>query len=332
MKKFLFLFYLFFIINLHSNEIKLYPSKIIAESFLIEGKNIYGVEKLYDQNLKTSFAFGLIGKTNQEIIFYFDDNIELTSFEIANGFQEKDNFYELNSRVNILTLYAEDKNGNLNTFNLNVADSRKGQKFKIGLLKNEKINKITLYIDLINSFKGKKYEDMCITEIAFYGNNTNDLKVNNNPNKLKNYFNSIRYNINNDYTIFFNKSINYEFNRGGIVNLNNNELTFKYLQPIFIPESNNGIKGKVQLKNNELIFTPTDILISKGTGEDYTINWQPILRKNTMVFLLEQENCFIKLIPKKKYDALIPMLNYVEDWKKNYNNAPKGNYIPIVIQ
>ena len=84
--------FLMFFINccsLISNEITLYPNKITPESFLVEDDKTYGIDKIYDQNNKTTFSFGLASDVSQKIIFYFDDNVELTSFSIVNGFQEK---------------------------------------------------------------------------------------------------------------------------------------------------------------------------------------------------------------------------------------------------
>ncbi len=317
--------------SLFSNEITLYPNKIIPESFLIESDKIYGVKKIYDQNIKTSFSFGLKSSVSQKIVFYFYDNVELTAFSIANGFQGKDKFYKYNSRAKNVILTTEDKNGNMNTFNYNILDSIEKQRNSISLLKNEKINKVIMTFNL-PGYKGEKYDDLCISEITFYGNNTDNLKDNNNPKSLDKYFNSLNYNFKNNYSNFFKKNIEYYYREGGLIQIKNKELCLKYINLYIGSSKNNGIKGKFKIDNNVLIFNPNQILVSKGAGEDYEIIWQNLKNRKEIIFLIEQEKCFIKLIPKGKYDILQPLMNYVNEWKQAANNAPKGDYIPIVIQ
>jgi hypothetical protein len=333
-------FYLFILlinlsmnIKLNSEEIILYPDKIIPESFLIEENNIYGVEKIYDQNPKTSFSFGLNGNDIfQNIIFYFKDGVYLSSVEIINGFQEKDGYYEYNSRIGNFTIYAKDKFGNNSTYYFNALDIKEKQKFEMQI----PFNKIIYELDFLvtpSIYQGIKYNDICISEITFYGNDksNNNLKNNNNNSKLKQYFKTIKYQYNEDYSLFFNKSLIYNFGRGGFIEINNNNITLKYLSAELFPNTNNGLMGKFIVKKNRLTLFPEKILISKGKGEDYRIDWESI-NINPINFIITQEKCFIKLIPEKNYDILKPVINYIKLWEGTFSNAPKGEYIPILIQ
>ena len=79
---------------------------------------------------------------------------------------KSDNTWENNNRVNSLKLYVNGKVFGI----LNLTDSKTDQTFKLGTFgHNEDGSDLILKFEILEAYKGDKYDDTAITEIYFDG-------------------------------------------------------------------------------------------------------------------------------------------------------------------
>lgn len=155
-----------------------YESKV-SSSLAAQGENIYSVESLRDDDVRTAWVEGVKGYGIGEYIdFIFKYNApRATNVTISNGYNKNETTWKNNSRVKTLNIYENDKLLMI----VNLADTRDLQKFDLphpipnrkggdGLSEQEE-NKpdVCLRMVITEVYKGDKYDDTAISEIAFDG-------------------------------------------------------------------------------------------------------------------------------------------------------------------
>ena len=91
---------------------------------------------------------------------------ELTSIIISNGYMKSEETWKNNNRVKSLKLYINDKAHGI----LQLSDTRTDQEFKLGTFgKNKDGSDLVLRFEILDIYKGDKYNDTAITEIYFDG-------------------------------------------------------------------------------------------------------------------------------------------------------------------
>jgi hypothetical protein len=143
--------------------------KVSASSELITQKNNkYVAISANDLSYKTAWIEGKDDNGIGEFIeFYFKNKSpRITSIIISNGYMKSDNAWENNNRVKLLKLYVNGKVFGL----LKLTDTKTDQTFKIGTFgHNENESDLVLKFEILEVYKGEKYNDTAITEIYFDG-------------------------------------------------------------------------------------------------------------------------------------------------------------------
>ena len=143
------------------------PIKIKASSRLkSQGKNSYNEENLHDFSYKTPWVEGADGYGEGEWGEYtFTANSpRITEIRIANGYVKSQTAWQNNSRVKKLKVYVNNKPYAF----LNLEDSRSEQTFKIAPLTDKK-KQWTMKFEIVEVYKGEKYDDTALSEIYFDG-------------------------------------------------------------------------------------------------------------------------------------------------------------------
>ncbi len=148
-----------------------------ASSSLKSFKGInYSAKNIHDLNYKTAWIEGVPGYgIGESVTYHFPpQNPRITEIIIVNGYIKSEQTWKDNSRVKKLKMYIDDKPFAI----LNLADSRQEQHFKFeplgyGDRKNwDELNKKpwwTIKFEILDVYKGDKYDDTAITEIYFDG-------------------------------------------------------------------------------------------------------------------------------------------------------------------
>jgi len=154
------------------------PDSISATSALgsINGIN-YEVNNIHDFDLKTVWSEGIEGYgIGESITYYFEpQSPRITDFIIINGYVKSEKAWRENSRVKKLKVYFNEEEFAI----LNLDDSKHEQYFEfepIGHSKREdeleeikNLSLWTLRFEILEVYKGEKYDDTVITEIYFDG-------------------------------------------------------------------------------------------------------------------------------------------------------------------
>jgi hypothetical protein len=143
--------------------------KVVASSELdSNNQNNYAAKNANDLDYKTAWVEGVSGAGIGEYIEYsFKNNSpRITSIIISNGYMKSDEAWKNNNRVKSLKLYINGK-----VFGtLNLTDSKTDQAFKLGTFgHNEDGSDLVLRFEILEVYKGSKYDDTVITEIYFDG-------------------------------------------------------------------------------------------------------------------------------------------------------------------
>jgi hypothetical protein len=150
---------------------------ISASSELISNNEIsYSSQNLKDFSLKTAWVEGVKGYgIGEYVIFHVQPtNPRITEIIIINGYVKSDKAWRENSRVKKLKMYIDNKPYAI----LNLFDSKAEQHFKVkplGVSKRidyEAMKKMpvwTMRFEIMDVYKGDKYDDTAITEIYFDG-------------------------------------------------------------------------------------------------------------------------------------------------------------------
>ena len=160
---------------------------IAASSFLKSNNPTinYLPQNLHNCDYRTAWIEGVKDYgTGEYVTYYFRvDNPRITEVIIANGYVKSEKTYYENSRVKKLKMYIDDKPFAI----LNLEDSRHEQTFKFepigkkttimdGMTEDgmtaddlEKLPKWTMKFEIIEVYKGDKYDDVAISKIFFDG-------------------------------------------------------------------------------------------------------------------------------------------------------------------
>lgn len=144
-----------------------WPEKITASSELKQISNIsYEAHNAHDFSLRTAWIEGMDGYgINEYITYHFAaGNAPVTTVDIFNGYMKSDKTWIENSRVKQLKLYINEKPYAL----LDLKDTIAMQSFNIGLHKPTESG-LSFKFEIMDIYKGDKYDDVAISEIEFDG-------------------------------------------------------------------------------------------------------------------------------------------------------------------
>ena len=139
--------------------------KIKASSSLGDS---YKVEFANDLSYKTAWVEGKKDEGIGEYLEYYfkNDSPRITEIIISNGYMKSEETWKNNNRVKKIKLYV---NG-VPLGVLNLKDSRTDQHFSVGTLgHNKNGTDLILRFEILEVYKGSKYNDTAITEIYFDG-------------------------------------------------------------------------------------------------------------------------------------------------------------------
>ena len=139
--------------------------KIKASSSLGDS---YKVEFANDLSYKTAWVEGKKDEGIGEYLEYYfkNDSPRITEIIISNGYMKSEETWKNNNRVKKIKLYV---NG-VPLGVLNLKDSRTDQHFSVGTLgHNKNGTDLILKFEILEVYKGSKYNDTAITEIYFDG-------------------------------------------------------------------------------------------------------------------------------------------------------------------
>ncbi len=144
--------------------------KADASSELKSNGNIsYSVESANDLNYKTAWAEGVNGSGIGEYLEYHFKNKspKVTHIIVSNGYLKSNKAWSNNNRVKRLKVYVNGSDYAI----LNLEDSKTDQRFKFdGFIPNsDGKTDIILKFEILEIYKGNKYDDTVITEIYFDG-------------------------------------------------------------------------------------------------------------------------------------------------------------------
>ena len=143
--------------------------KVSASSELkTQKKNKYNAKSANDLSYETAWVEGKEDSGIGEFIEYSfqSKSPRITSIIISNGYMKSDSAWENNNRVKSLKLYVNGKVFGI----LKLTDTKTNQTFKLGTFgHNEDGSDMTLKFEILEIYKGKKYNDTAITEIHFDG-------------------------------------------------------------------------------------------------------------------------------------------------------------------
>lgn len=153
------------------------PKKVTASSYLkAQGANTYDAKNVHDLNYKNAWVEGVAGYGIGEYLEYAFSAAapRVTDIIIANGFVKSQAAWTNNSRVKKLKMYVNNKPYAI----LNLKDERALQTFKVeplGSANREDLLKLqgkpdwTLKFEIMEVYKGLKYDDTVIAELFFDG-------------------------------------------------------------------------------------------------------------------------------------------------------------------
>ena len=139
--------------------------KIKASSSLGDS---YKAEFANDLSYKTAWVEGKKDEGIGEYLEYYfkNDSPRITEIIISNGYMESEETWKNNNRVKKLKLYVNSVPFGI----LNLKDSRTDQYFSVGTLgHNKNGTDLILKFEILEVYKGSKYNDTAITEIYFDG-------------------------------------------------------------------------------------------------------------------------------------------------------------------
>jgi hypothetical protein len=142
---------------------------VSTSSFLKADKDYsYTGEQANDLNYKTAWVEGKEGSGIGEYLEYRFENKSprITTIIISNGYVKSENSWINNNRVKLLKLFVNDKAIGV----IHLSDTRADQVFKVGVLgHNSDGSDLILRFEILDIYKGVKFDDTAITEIYFDG-------------------------------------------------------------------------------------------------------------------------------------------------------------------
>lgn len=136
----------------------------------------YGAKNIHDLSYQTAWIEGVPGYgIGESVTYHFPpQNPRITEIIVVNGYVKSEQLWNDNSRVKKLKMYVDDKPFAM----LNLIDSRQEQHFKfepLGYGDRENWEQLqakpwwTIKFEILEVYKGDKYEDTAISEIYFDG-------------------------------------------------------------------------------------------------------------------------------------------------------------------
>ncbi|WP_026315446.1 NADase-type glycan-binding domain-containing protein [Riemerella columbina] len=143
--------------------------KVFVSSHLSTTNTIhYDAKSANDLSYKTAWVEGKKDEGIGEYLEYYfqNESPRITKIIITNGYVKTQKSWLENNRVKKLKLSV---NGEVAGY-LNLEDSRTNQVFEVGILgHNADSSDLVLKFEIVEVYKGKKYNDTAITEIYFDG-------------------------------------------------------------------------------------------------------------------------------------------------------------------
>lgn len=172
------LFFVLFAISCSNGKIR--PAGAAASSTLPRTPNYtYGPEKAIDGSLDSAWAEGSNGDgTGEYLIIKFSGEKEIKSMQIVNGFasmhKELGDLYSLNNRVRELVVQFDD-----GSERVTLEDEMRGyQKHEFKAVHKSSSVKLTI----ASVHKGTRWNDACIAEVSFFGNDVGQNPVSSSTN------------------------------------------------------------------------------------------------------------------------------------------------------
>jgi hypothetical protein len=153
------------------------PKAVTASSYLeTEEKNNYEPKNAHDLNYKNAWVEGVAGYGIGEYLLYTFSGTSprINEIKVVNGYVKSKTAWEENSRVKKFKLYVDDKPFAI----LKLEDIRGEQSFKVEPIGNsdrkdreelETKPDWTLKFEILDVYKGLKFDDVVISEIYFDG-------------------------------------------------------------------------------------------------------------------------------------------------------------------
>ena len=147
------------------------PDSVSASSYLKSNsaKINYLPENAHDLSFETAWVPAGNGIGEYLVYHFLPTAPRITKIIIANGYVKSEKAYRENSRVKKLKMYIDNKPFAI----LNLEDVRQEQVFVFEPIgkrtDNEKLPKWTIKFEILEVYKGDKYEDVAISEIYFDG-------------------------------------------------------------------------------------------------------------------------------------------------------------------
>jgi hypothetical protein len=153
------------------------PEKVTASSYLkSQGENNYEPKNAHDLNYKNAWVEGVPGYGIGEYLTYYflAESPRINEIIVVNGYVKSETAWQNNSRVKKLKVYIND----IPYAILNLEDKIAEQIFKIEPIGNgnredwdalQKKPNWTLKFEILDVYKGAKYDDAAISEIYFNG-------------------------------------------------------------------------------------------------------------------------------------------------------------------
>lgn len=155
------------------------PREVTASSFLPpQAGNTYEPENAHDLDYGTAWVEGAAGNgVGEYLVYHFDAHSpRITNIYVVNGYVKTQAAWENNGRVKKLKMYLNDKPYAI----LCLEDSRSEQAFEFppignnrndngSIIDEDNAKEWTLKFEILETYKGKKYSDVAISEIYFDG-------------------------------------------------------------------------------------------------------------------------------------------------------------------
>lgn len=129
----------------------------------------YSAKNAHDLDLNTVWSEGEKGYGQGEYLEYTlsgnQKGLAITKLEIINGYVKSDKLWEENSRVKKLKMYKND----IAYAIIMLDDTKKVQVFDIGYISLGQKADTKLKFEILDVYKGTKYDDTVITELEFDG-------------------------------------------------------------------------------------------------------------------------------------------------------------------
>ncbi len=152
------------------------PKAITASSYLISSDtNDYQPQNAHDLSYNSAWVEGVKGYgVGEYLLYHFSaQSPRITTITVVNGYVKNETVWKNNSRVKKIKMYIDNKPYAI----LNLTDQRSEQSFSVPPIGNdvEDWDKLenapdwTIKFEILDVYKGDKYDDTVISEIYFDG-------------------------------------------------------------------------------------------------------------------------------------------------------------------